>query len=116
MFDFVTSIVVWISGQTGLTETAVGYLGSLIVIPVLGWITLKLDWSEWEKSTYVFFYGISQKTNDAIVSIPVLGFVWEKWLEPYFIKQLAGLFRVIGQIPFAIAAGFNSRGESLVKR
>ena len=63
----------------------------------------------------MFFYGISQKANDLIVGVPGLGYAWEKWIENYFIKQVAGLFRVIGQIPLAIAAGFNSRNESIVK-
>jgi len=109
-------IIVWVSGQTGLTETIVGWVGSAIVVPFLGWLTIKLDWSEMEKACYVFFYGIAQKVNDWIVAIPYMGYAWEKWFEPYFIKQIAGAFRVIAQIPMAITAGFNSRHESLVKR
>jgi len=116
MFDFMKDAVLWISGQTGLTESVVGYVGTIIVVPILGWITKALDWAELERKTYVFFYGISQKANDLIVGVPGLGYAWEKWLEPYFIKQVAGLFRVIAQIPMAIAAGFNSRNESLVSK
>jgi len=107
-------IIVWIAGQTGLTEQIVSLIGSFIILPVLAVITKKLDWSKFERATYVFFYGVSQKANDFIVKIPYLGFVWEKWFENYFLKVVAGLFRVIGQIPLAIAAGFNSRNESLV--
>ena len=109
-------IIVWISGQTGLTETLVAWIGSAIIVPFLGWLTIKLDWAEMEKACYVFFYSWSQKVNDLIVSVPYLGTAWETWFEPYFIKQIAGLFRVIAQIPMAIAAGFNSRHESLVKK
>jgi len=106
-------VVGWVSNQTGLTDKAVSYIGGLIILPILGFITKKLDWAKWERAVYVGVYGFSQKVNDAIVSVPILGMVWEKWLEPYFIKLVAGLFRVIGQIPLATAAGFNSRGESL---
>ncbi len=109
-------VIGWVSTQTGLTDNVVSYIGAIVIIPILGWITKKLDWPKWERACYVFFYGVAQKANDLIGGVPGLGYVWEKWLEPYFIKQFAGLFRVIGQIPLAVAAGFNSRGESLVKK
>lgn len=109
-------LIIWVSGQTGLTESMVAWIGSSLVIPFLGWLSIKLDWSEWEKACYVFFYGWAQKFNDLVVSVPYLGYAWEKWFEPYCIKQLAGAFRVIAQIPMAIAAGFNSRHESLVNK
>ena len=51
MFDFMKDDVLWVSGQTGLTESVVGYVGTIIVVPILGWITKALDWAELELNT-----------------------------------------------------------------
>lgn len=114
--DFLKDMVFWVSAQTGITELMVGWIGTLIVLPMLGWLTKKIHWDVWEKTVYVSFYGWAQWTNDQFLRVPFLGMAWEKWFEPYFIKQLTGAFRVIGQIPFAIVAGLNSRNESLVDK
>ena len=54
MFDFpiglLTDILLWISGKTGLTAQVVGIIGTLIVLPVLGWITKKVDFAGYEKA------------------------------------------------------------------
>lgn len=108
-------LIKFLADKTGLTDQVIALIGSAIVLPVLGALTRKIEFAKWEKGVYVTFYNWAQVTNDAILKIPVLGFVWEKWLEPYFIKMLSGLFRIIAQIPMAISAGLNSRGESLVR-
>jgi hypothetical protein len=135
MFDFLTGIAIWISGQTGLTETTVSWIMASL-IPLFSWIALKVDFAgkekwiddsfiEWKKSGYVFVYGWCQWANDMILKVPVLGWVWENFLEPFFLKMIAGIIRVvvrfiigianlIAELAMAIPAGFNSRGESLV--
>ena len=138
MFDFVTSIVVWISGQTGLTETAVGWISSAVIVPLFSWIALKIDFAGkekaiddlfagWKKTSYVAIYGFAQRLNDKILLVPGLGYLWEQWLEPFFIKMISGLGRLAVRVIMGIAnlitewvlafsSGLNSRGESLVKR
>jgi hypothetical protein len=106
----------WVAGQTGLTESVVGWIGGLVVTPAIGWALKELDWKAYERATYVTVYGIAQGLNDAILKVKGLGYAWENWFEPFFIKMIAGAFRVIAQIPLAFVAGLNSRGESLVKK
>lgn len=115
MFELLKNATLWISGQTGLTTELVTIIETMVVIPLLGALTKKIDWAKYEKTVYVKFYGWAQSANDAILKVIAVGYVWEKWLEPYFIKHLAGAFRVIAQIPMAVTAGLNSRGESLVE-
>ena len=138
MFDIFTDVLLWVSGKTGLTAQLIAIIGSLIVLPILTWITKKADFVKYEKwidilieklnkVVYVAVYGGAQAVNDWIIKIPLLGFMWEKWFEPYVIKLVSSLCRllvrfvmglagIISQIALAIAAGFNSRGESLVDK
>ena len=137
MFDFLKDVVVWVSGQTGVTESIVSWTGGAVIIPLFSWIALKIDFAKhekaidalinaWKKSSYVAVYGFAQKINDKILLVPGLGFVWEKWLEPFFIKMISGLSRLIVRFIMGIAnliteavlafsSGLNSRGESIVK-
>lgn len=111
-----SSVLEWISAQTGLTDQVVGWIGTFIVLPVLGWITKNIDWQKAERLVYTKVYDFAQALNDKILTVKGLGYAWENWIEPFVIKAVAGLFRVIGQIPLAFVAGLNSRGESLVKK
>ena len=109
-------VIVWVSGQTGISEIVLNWVGVTFVFPFLGWLTVKIDFADLEKAVYVAVYGFGQKLNDQILLIKGLGWVWENWIEPFVIKMTAGIFRVIAQIPLAFVAGLNSRGESLVDR
>jgi len=135
--DFLKDVVVWISGQTGLTENVVGWIMGAMV-PIFSAIAMKLDFagkekliddlfSGWKKSAYVFIYGKAQWANDQILKVPGLGWFWENILEPFFLKMISGAIRLVvrfllglanlvAEIPLAISAGFNSRGENLVEK
>lgn len=137
MFDLIKEITLWIAGKTGLTHELVQLISTLIVLPVLTFLTNKMDFvkmeksiaetvENWKKLVYVFVYAKAQAFNDLFLKIPALGFIWEKWLEPWVIKIVASLIRIlvrlvigiveiIKEIPLAIASGLNSRGESLVE-
>mgnify|MGYP003973256469 FL=1 len=109
-------LIAWVAAQTGFTEKVLNYIGTIVVLPAIGWALKELDWKTYERATYVTVYGIAQGLNDAILKVKGLGYAWENWFEPFVIKFIGGIFRVIAQIPLAFVAGLNSRGESLVKK
>jgi hypothetical protein len=111
-----SDLLIWLSAQTGITETALAWIGSTVIFPFLGWLMKEIEWKEYERAVYVAVYAFGQGVNDAILKVKGLGYVWENWLEPFVIKFIAGIFRVIAQIPMAFTAGLNSRGESLVEK
>ena len=106
-------IVTWLSDQTGLTEQLWTWIGASVIIPGMGWLMSKSNWDQWEKQLYVITFKFAKKVNILIISVPVLGIFWERFFEAFVIKWIAGVFRVLAVIPLAIAAGFNSEGESL---
>lgn len=110
----ITDAVGWVANQTGLTGDLVGWIGAIVVLPALGWLTKKINFTIYERAVYVGVYGFAQALNDLILDVKFLGVIWEKFLEPFFIKMIGGIFRIVAQIPLAFIAGLNSRGESLV--
>jgi len=106
-------IIGWLSDQTGLTEQVWKWVGSIIIIPGMGWLMSKSTWDQWEKQIYVIIFNGAKKLNLFIIGFPVAGVVWEKFIEAFVIKWIFGVFRILAVIPIAIAAGFNSEGESL---
>lgn len=105
-----------IANGTGLTESLVAWIGTAIVLPFLGGLLTKTPWDKWEKIIYTFFFKAAKKFNLFILGLPLyIGVAWERFIEPFVIKWITGLFRIIAVIPIAIAAGFNSEGESLAK-
>jgi hypothetical protein len=103
----------WLADQTGLTEQVWQWIGAFIVIPGMGWLMSKSTWDTWEKQWYVLVFGFAKKLNGLIISVPVLGVFWEKFFEAFVIKWVFGVFRILAITPIALAAGFNSVGESL---
>jgi hypothetical protein len=134
--EFLTGIAIWIAGQTGLSENVVGWLMASL-LPLFSWIALKVDFAGkekaiddllagWKQSGYVAIYGWCQMANDMILRVPLLGWAWENFLEPFFLKMVSGLLRLavrilmglanlITEYILAISSGFNSRGENLVE-
>jgi dolichyl-phosphate-mannose--protein O-mannosyl transferase len=110
-------LIKFIADATGATETVtntvLNWAGTILILPLLGWIMKKFPWDAWEKQLYVIVFGAAKKLNKMIIGVPLLGILWETYLEGFVIKWVAGLFRLIAVIPLAIAAGFNSEGESL---
>jgi hypothetical protein len=110
-------LVTFIADATGITDTLtntlLNYAGTILILPLLGWIMKRFPWDAWERQLYVIVFGAAKKLNKIIIGVPLLGIVWETYLEGFVIKWIAGLFRLIAVIPLAIAAGFNSEGESL---
>jgi len=106
-------VVKWLSAQTGLTEQVWKWIGAAVVLPSIGWLMSKSTWDQWEKQWYVIVFNLAKKLNVLILGIPLLGVFWEKFFEAFVIKWVFGLFRILAVTPIAMAAGFNSEGESL---
>lgn len=107
-------LIKWLANQTGLTEELWTWIGTAVILPALGGLMVKTPWDKWEKFIYTFFYNGAKRLNIMILGLPLyIGIAWEKFLEPFVIKWITGLFRILAVIPIAIAAGFNSEGESL---
>jgi len=106
-------IIGWLSDQSGLTEQVWKWIGAAVVIPGMGWLMSKSTWDTWEKQWYVIVFNLAKKLNLLIIGVPLLGVFWERFIEAFVIKWIFGLFRILAVTPIAIAAGFNSEGESL---